>query len=997
MSNHLREVAAICALALPLSAHLPDGYVDELFVDGLTAPVGVTFDANGRAYIWERAGRVYLVENSELVQPPLLDISEEVGSWRDFGMLGFALDPEFATNGDFYCYYVVDRHHLIYFGTPQYDPNANWTHEATIGRVTRFSADPATGFTTVIPGSRKVLLGDSIDTGIPILFESHGTGSVVFGGDGSLLVSSGDGASYNNIDRGSLPATYWQTAVADGIIREEENVGAFRSQMIGSLSGKILRLDPATGDGLPSNPFFRPDAPRSPQSRVWSLGLRNPFRMSLRPGTGNPNPAFGDPGVLYIGDVGWDRWEELHVVASAGENLGWPLFGSLGRDFRYTDAITLNLDAPNPLYAQGACDEQYFQFQELLRQEREDHDPIYPNRCDPATEIPAETPTFMHHRAAIDWSHQAELARVPIFVAGEARRATLGEPGCPVLGESFRGFCAIGGTWLGDVGFGAFGNTYFLMDFSANWARALRFDEQDELQEVLDFGHIANPVYAAQDPMDGSVVYASVSTNTVRRLRFTGAGNVAPQGVLAAADDHGVSPLTVRFDGSASSDPEGMPLAFQWDFGDGGVSTAPSPVYVFRSSDAAPPAPTTRDVTLTVSDPEGREQTSEIRVHLDNSPPQVAITSFENGARYSVTESTELALEAQVRDSESRVDNFSFAWQLFLHHDNHDHPEPVDRNRATSVLLTPTPCGTSFYAYRVELTVTDPQGLATTVEHWLLPDCNAGPVEISASVELPRMLPGREVTLAANIQLDASRVDFYVGGDRVGTTFEAPHEVSWVPPRAANFVVSALAQSSAGSASSPGMVLEVREPKRIECTIDDTANDAQESSTGKVELETSGLHLGEAGTIGVRFPLDVPHRALIQRAYLDWTSIRAGDTPTTLTLRAEAADSATPIVSTRYNLSGRTTTSSEVTWEVQPWRYGLASGARQRTPDLSKLLQEFVDRPGFVSGSAALLIITGQGSRAASAFDPLNPERAARLVVEYIDAAPRPRGPVRNR
>src|SRR5690606_20361321 len=125
--------------------------------------------------------------------------------------------------------------------------------------------------------------------GFPITHESHSIGTVMFGEDGSLIVGNGDGSTYLAADAGGWRQGSSNTALADGIITPEEDVGAFRAQMIDSLSGKILRLDPATGDGLPGNPFFDPANPRSARSRVWALGLRNPFRFDIRPGTGHSN------------------------------------------------------------------------------------------------------------------------------------------------------------------------------------------------------------------------------------------------------------------------------------------------------------------------------------------------------------------------------------------------------------------------------------------------------------------------------------------------------------------------------------------------------------------------------------------------------------------------------------------------------------------------------------------------------------------------------------
>ena len=236
--------------------NLPAGFTAELVAGPWSEPVGLTFEPEqqtpgGRMYVWERAGRVWIVEEGIRLSPPLIDLSEEVGGWRDFGLLGFAIDPGFRLNGRIYLAYTVDHHHLTKFGTAAYHPATNEYFMATIHRVTRYTARAEDGFSSVDPASRRVLLGESITNGFPCLYQSHGIGSIVFGTDGTLLVSCGDGASYSTIDIGSASETYFAQALAEGIIRTNENVGAFRSQMLSSLSGKILRLDPETGNGVP--------------------------------------------------------------------------------------------------------------------------------------------------------------------------------------------------------------------------------------------------------------------------------------------------------------------------------------------------------------------------------------------------------------------------------------------------------------------------------------------------------------------------------------------------------------------------------------------------------------------------------------------------------------------------------------------------------------------------------------------------------------------------
>src|SRR5207247_576652 len=122
-----------------------------------------------------------------------------------------------------------------------------------------------------------------------------------------------------------------------------------------------------TGDGLPSNPFYDPANPRAAKSRVWALGLRNPCRITRRPETGSHNPGDGNPGVLYIGNVGWDTWEDLHVCTGPGQNFGWPAFEGINTQPAYYQANVQNLDAPNPLYPASGCS-RYFYFRDLIRQ-----------------------------------------------------------------------------------------------------------------------------------------------------------------------------------------------------------------------------------------------------------------------------------------------------------------------------------------------------------------------------------------------------------------------------------------------------------------------------------------------------------------------------------------------------------------------------------------------------------------------------------------------------
>ena len=95
------------------------------------------------------------------------------------------------------------------------------------------------------------------------------------------------------------------------------NDDSLRAQSLDSLAGKIMRINPSTGQGLPDNPYWNGD-PNAARSKVWAYGVRNAYRFSIRPNSGTP-------GTVYAGDVGWSDTEELDAVPK-GANLGWPCY-----------------------------------------------------------------------------------------------------------------------------------------------------------------------------------------------------------------------------------------------------------------------------------------------------------------------------------------------------------------------------------------------------------------------------------------------------------------------------------------------------------------------------------------------------------------------------------------------------------------------------------------------------------------------------------------------
>lgn len=494
------------------SGDLPPGYNADLVQSGYNTIMGAVFNNDGtKMFVWEKRGHVYVSnwDGSQYVRQatPVLNISDEVGDWRDFGFSSFCLDPDFDTNGLVYMFYMVDREHLMNFGTPQYDPNDNDYFEASISRVTRYQLNIGSSPLTTDYSSRAVLLGESVSTGVPLLHESHAGGTILFGSDGTLLVTTGDNASYNTVDAGNINHTYYQQALNDGILRPEENVGAFRSQMPTSLCGKLLRLDPDTGDGIPSNPFYDAGNPRSPESRMWAMGLRNPFRMSIEPNSGSTNPADSNPGIIHVADVGWAVWEDLHIFDKAGLNAGWPLYEGQTIHNGYWNTGATNPDEGNVLFRDNC----------LQPTNWVDHADVTQRR-------------FTHNRPEVAWRHGGSDndARVPWFNGTTPTDPLIGVSGSPTTGNTFTGNTATGGVFIEGNALGSsMTGKYFLSDYVANWIQLATFNDgsQNWISDITTFAPRnfgSGIVHMSQNPLNGFVYYCNIYNGTLYRISFVG-------------------------------------------------------------------------------------------------------------------------------------------------------------------------------------------------------------------------------------------------------------------------------------------------------------------------------------------------------------------------------------------------------------------------------------------------------------------------------------------
>lgn len=721
MKRFLLIFLSFSLLHIAISQSLPDGFTDVEFGTGWRTLVGIDFDEKGRMYGWEKAGRVYVVENGE--KTLLLDITEEVSNFRDHGLMGFVVDPEFYENGYFYLYYALDLHYLKYFGTSEYHPDSTVINHASLGRVARFTADANKDFKSTVAESKRVLIGETISTGIPILYHSHDGGTLIFGSDRSLLVSTGDGASHKTLDRGG-DDSYAPEALAEGIIKPQEDVGAFRSQQIQSLNGKVLRIDPETGDGLPGNPFYLANEPRANASRVYALGLRNPFRMQLQPGTGSHYIEDGNPGRLFIADVGnWD-WEEFNVLNHGGTNFGWPFFEAIDTLRTFFNNPKENLFAPNPLYHPDNCELAYFTFQDLLHEAQRDSLYTFPNPCEPNISIKEHYPVFFHQPPIIAYQNERKPPTRTVTAGydqnGDLMPIDLHLPEAPFVSDTFNGACASATlVYEGDNFPAEYKGKLFMGDCVGGWIRMGSFDPlTGQLEEVKLFQPEAKNIICMEvNPDDGCLYYVSFGSK-VRQICY--GGNVPPNVTASADTFYGASPLTVQFNSEGTIDLNGDSITYHWDFGNGQTNDSPNPSHTFTTSNSNPQA---FEVVLTVTDSAGLSNTQNLIVSLNNTPPVVSITSFKDGDLYSITSATWLPLQAEVLDAEHEASELTYSWETFLHHNTHFHPEAADPKVSTTALITPVGCGQEDFFYRIRLTVSDPAGLFTQVEQRIYPYC----------------------------------------------------------------------------------------------------------------------------------------------------------------------------------------------------------------------------------------------------------------------------------
>jgi glucose/arabinose dehydrogenase len=661
----LGSLAALVAATAPAAraATLPAGFQESVVFNGLSNPTVVRFAPDGRVFVAEKRGVIKVFDSlTDATPTTFADLNVNVYNFWDRGLLGMALAPNFPSDPYVYILYTYD-HELgsaapaprwgtagVYSDPCPTPPGPTGGGGCVVsGRLSRLQANGNT-----MTGSEQVLVEDWCQQ-----YPSHSTGAVEFGADGSLYASGGDGASFEYVDYGQTgsplnPCGDPPGGVGATLTPPTAEGGALRSQDLRTagdpvtLDGTIIRVNPATGAGLPDNPLASSSDANA--RRIIANGLRNPFRFTRRPGTSE----------LWLGDVGWGTWEEINRITDplgAVENFGWPCYEGAPRQGGYEGA---NLAICQNLYAQPTA---------------------------------VTAPYFAYH-------HNNRV------VANET---------CPTGSSSTAGLqfeFASGGNYPAE-----YQDALFFADYSRDciWAMPKGTNGHPAPGLVRTFvADAANPVNLETGP-GGDLFYVDFDGGTIRRIRYF--ANQPPTAAATATPTVGNAPLTVNFDGSQSTDPDGGTLAYAWDLdGDGAFDDAGTAQtsYTYTTDGV-------RTASLRVTDNQGASDTDSVTITVGNTPPTATINTPAAGTTWRVGDTISFSGSA-TDQQDGPLPASSLTWNLVLQHcpsTCHSHQVQEFPGVASGSFVAPSHEYPSYL--ELQLTATDSGGLRHTVTRRLDP------------------------------------------------------------------------------------------------------------------------------------------------------------------------------------------------------------------------------------------------------------------------------------
>jgi cytochrome c len=435
----------------------------------------------------------------------------------------------------------------------------------------------------------------------------HSGGSVEFGPDSLLYLSTGDNTSSKESD-GYTPTD------------ERPGRGPFDAQKSSGnthdLRGKILRIRPEP-DGtysIPEGNLFPPDGSQG-RPEIYAMGCRNPFRITIDPRTnflywGDVGPDVGQPG--RYGPQSYDEFNR----AKAPGNFGWPYFVADNQAYPDRNFATDEVGPPqNP--AAPVNDS--------------------PNNYGSRELPPAQVPLF--------WYPYGESAEFPPLGVG-SRSAMAGpfyyrDDQWPLTQVSFPEYYE--GKW-------------FIYEWARSWIKVVTFDDNQQPVQIEDFWPqlpLSKPIDLKFGP-DGALYVLEYGNDyfldnpDARLVRIEyAAGNRPPTARILAAARAGAVPFTTRFDAAQSSDPDpGDSLRFVWSVGGEVIGTDTSVTHTFREAGL-------HSVQLVVTDQWGKTAETSLAVRVGNEPPAIELATTANRSFY-FQDRFEWPYDFRVRDPEDQ-------------------------------------------------------------------------------------------------------------------------------------------------------------------------------------------------------------------------------------------------------------------------------------------------------------------------------------------------------